>query len=310
MIAPDSQPHENAGMDLQLDATLVEQHRLSPAEVECVRETMVQTGMGFEDAVRSLGLLSARPEVTAGSETAETARSEERSVVARALERLSTSRQMVLRQGAEAVPCNELQRCFDPYHPRNERMRMLRTELLLLAEPSQYANVVPVLSASPGEGRSQLCAELAICFAQLGRSTLLVDADLRHPRQHVLFGTEHEFGLANGLEEDSRPLVHPVRGLSSLSLCTSGVLERNPLELLSNGRFGRLLYAWGRDYEFILIDTPPATLYADSLAIASIVGRVLLVAHTGETSFKRSREMLKRLEATRARLLGAVMQKF
>jgi len=72
----------------------------------------------------------------------------------------------------------------------------------------------------------------------------------------------------------------------------------------------RLLSEWSRAYEFIVIDTPPALRYADSLAVASIVRRVLYIARTQHTSMKAASELLRRLEATRADVLGAVMQDF
>jgi receptor protein-tyrosine kinase len=189
-------------------------------------------------------------------------------------------------------------------------MRSLRTELLLLAEPMQQANAVALMSANSGEGRSQLAAELAISFAQLGRRTLLVDADLRRPRQHALFGDTNDSGLADALESNVTPLLHRIAGPPQMFLCKAGPVGRNPLELLSGGAFGRVTFEWSRAYEFIVIDTPPLSQFADALAVASIVGRVLIVTRTAHTSFKDIRGLLRRLEGSRAQVLGAVMQDF
>jgi protein-tyrosine kinase len=167
-----------------------------------------------------------------------------------------------------------------------------------------------VMSANSGEGRSQLAAELAISFAQLGRRTLLVDADLRHPRQHALFGDANDSGLADALESEGTPLVHRIAGPPQMFLCKAGPVRQNPLELLSGGAFGRAVFEWKRGYEFIIIDTPPLSQFADALAVASIVGRVLIVTRTQHTSFKDMRALLRRLEGSRAQVLGAVMQDF
>jgi capsular exopolysaccharide synthesis family protein len=220
------------------------------------------------------------------------------------------SRALVLRQGTEGAPGPTLRACFDSTLPRHNALGALRTELLLLHEGRRHSNVVPVLSAESGDGRSQLAAELAVCFAQLGRSTLLVDADLRSPRQHVLFNLSVQFGLAEAIEQRGKPLLNPISQLPQMYLCPAGTAAQNPLNLLSDGHFMRLLSEWSRIYEFIVIDTPPALRYADSLAVASIVRRVLYLARTQHTSMKAASELLRRLEATRANVLGAVMQDF
>jgi len=85
----------------------------------------------------------------------------------------------------------------------------LRTELLLLHEGGRGANMLAVLGSDPGEGRSQLCGELAISFAQLGRRTLLVDADMRKPQQHVLFGSTNQHGLSQAIAHNEKPTSTP-----------------------------------------------------------------------------------------------------
>jgi receptor protein-tyrosine kinase len=186
----------------------------------------------------------------------------------------------------------------------------LRTELMLLVEDVRRGNICALLSPGPAEGRSQLCAELAIAFAQLGRRTLLVDADLRHPRQHILFSADNQWGLAQALALGETPYLYSVQGVPELSLLTAGVIPPNPLELVSNRRFERLMDEWRRSYDFVLIDTPPVSQYADALAIATAARRVLVVSRTESTSFSGMKELLRRLAPTQARILGAVLNKF
>ncbi len=95
-----------------------------------------------------------------------------------------------------------------------------------------------------GEGRSQLCGELAISFAQLGRRTLLVDADMRRPHQHVLFGASNQYGLSKAITTREAPYYNPVAGLTHMHLLTAGPVPPNPLELLSDGRFSDLFTTW------------------------------------------------------------------
>jgi receptor protein-tyrosine kinase len=296
-------------MDPDRILELVEQHGLSTMDAERILDAIRRTGSTFAQAAQDLGLL--KPNDT----FAETTPARQNSTnlpslveVAIQRQRLSASRELALRQGAELTPGVELQHSFEAFHPRSEKMRSLRTELLLLAEPAQHANVFALMSANSGEGRSRLAAELAISFAQLGRRTLLVDADLRRPHQHVLFGDTNDSGLADALESNVTPLLHPIAGPPHMFFCKAGPLRRNPLELLSDGAFGRVLFEWRRAYEFIVVDTPPLSQFADALAVASVVGRVLVMTRTGHTSFKDMRGVLRRLEGSRAQVLGAVMQ--
>jgi len=197
-----------------------------------------------------------------------------------------------------------------PYHQRSEQIRLLRTELMLRHDSSERANVITVVSAHAGEGRSQLAAELAISFAQLGQPTLLVDADLRKPSQHALFGADNRTGLAGALAHETRPVPQPVAGLPALSLLTAGPLPPNPLELLSDRCFEDTIAQWRSTYQFVVLDTPPIGRYADALAVATVTGRVLTLCRATRTAFRDTRDMTRRLAATRARALGAVINHF
>jgi len=194
--------------------------------------------------------------------------------------------------------------------PRGEEVRALRTELLLRREPEDTANVVALLSPCAGDGRTQLAAELAIAFAQLGRPTLLVDADLRNPRQHVLFGSERDMGLSEALDLGLPPRVHGVEGLEQLFLVTAGPTPPNPLELLLNGGFASLLDEWRQRFDFIVLDTAPVTPFSDGIAVASVARHVLALTRADRTPYRDTRDMLLRLAATRADVLGAVISRF
>jgi receptor protein-tyrosine kinase len=170
--------------------------------------------------------------------------------------------------------------------------------------------VIALVGPGRGEGRSQLCAELAIAFAQLGRRTLLVDADLRHPRQHVLFTADNQWGLAQTLALGESPYLNAVEGLPELVVLTAGALPPNPLELVSHRRFERLISELRRQYDFIVIDTPAVSLYADALQIATVAQRVLMVTRTEATSFQSMKDTLRRLAVTESKILGAVINKF
>jgi protein-tyrosine kinase len=286
----------------------VEKYGLTAEVAERIYTLMNGTGMSFVDAGLELGLI--QPGQVPNNVLSVRKTTEDPGLIQKAVERASSQGQLVLRQGEEVTPGPDLKIAFDTANPRNERMRALRTELLLLSGATKRANVFALLSPDAGEGRSQLCAELAISFAQLGRRTLLVDADMRNPRQHVMFASSNEFGLSHVISLNARPYVHPVKGLPHMFLLTAGARPSNPLELLSDGRYEKLLNEWRTSYEFVVIDTPPVSKYADGIAVATLVGRVVIVSRAQHTSFKHTREMMRRLTTTRAQVLGGIISHF
>ncbi len=207
-------------------------------------------------------------------------------------------------------PDDRLAMAHDPYDPRCEKIRALRTELLLRRESGDRADIIALLSPCAGEGRSLLAAELAIAFAQTGRPTLLVDADLRRPQQHLFFGTDNHQGLSQAIEYGVKPQMHIVRGLPKMSVLTAGSVRGNPLELLSSGNFASMIEEWSNDYQFVVIDTAPVMHFSDGLAVASLVGRVLALSRAQYTPYKDMQDMLRRLAATRSQILGAVISHF
>jgi receptor protein-tyrosine kinase len=275
--------------------------------------------MSFTDAALHTGLVTSTDienAIAHGRRAAEAAAPSEppeppdAGIVETALHRQSQSRSLVVRHAGTVTPGSKLIFARDPHHPRNEQIRALRTALLLLNDPGRNANVLALLSPCAGEGRTQLAAELAISLSQLGRRTLLVDADMRRPGQHHLFGAVAYEGLVQALQRSTSTQLLQVEGLPHLSLMTAGQAASNPLEMLSDGRFERLLNDWRRQYQFIVIDTPPVTEYSDALAIATLAGRVLICSRVAVTEQTSIKEMLRRLESTQSLVLGAVLNEF
>ena len=293
-----------------LHAALISELGLTDVTVERIYEGMQTTGTSFADAATRLGILEPELIEKALLKIRSGRSDEEAGMIETAIRRIAADKRVVLRQGERVSPGSQLIIAHDADNPRSERLRALRTELLLLHETGPGANMVAVLSPEPGEGRSQLCGELAISFAQLGRRTLLVDADMRKPQQHVLFGSTNQHGLSQAIGHNEKPYFHPVSGLPFMHLLTAGPIPPNPLELLSDGRFSKLLAEWRNSYEFIVIDTPPVARYADGLAVATMAARALVLSRAQHTTYKSTRALLRRLATTQSRLLGAVINHF
>ena len=199
----------------------------------------------------------------------------------------------------------------DPDNSYCEQIRALRTELLLLNSASRSGNLLAILSPCRGEGRSQLCAELAIAYSQLGQRTLLVDADLRRPKIQALFESTSRYdGLGQALAVGGVPELLSVDKLPDLSVLLAGPSVPNPLELLTNGHFQRQMSDWRKKYSTIIIDTPPITEFADGLATASFAEQVLIVGRAGSTPHQNIKEMLRRMGSTQSRIVGSVIHRF
>ena len=286
---------------------------LSPENVSRITETMHSQQISFEAAACQLNLATQKDaaDVKAWLRGHDGGESGSPGIFEKAVHNVRfanstalTVRRGIVRQGSLLQHTNVVG------DPRNEQVSALRTDLMLLNDSSQRSNLFAFVGPGRYEGRSQLCAELAIAFAQLGRRTLLVDADLRHPRQHVLFGSENQWGLSQALAQGDAPYLNTVEGLPQLTLLTSGPVPNNPLELLSQSRFERLMRSLGNQYDFIVIDTPAVSQFADALQVANVARHVVAVGRAGVTAFQDMKDMLRRLALTDSKMLGAVFNKF
>jgi protein-tyrosine kinase len=139
-------------------------------------------------------------------------------------------------------------------------------------------SALAIVGAGRGEGRSRLAANLAVTFSQAGERTLLIDADLRRPRQHALFGVPNRAGLSTMLAlRANGESIHRVAGLPHLSLLPAGAVPPNPQELLTRPVFAELLAQLAGHYDVILLDSPPTSEAADAEILALRAGAALMV---------------------------------
>jgi len=164
-----------------------------------------------------------------------------------------------------------------------------------------------VTSCGMGDGKTHVIAGLAIAYARLGVPTLLVDADLRRPRVHTVFGLDHEPGLSN-VVEGSDPLAD-IRhiGIDNLWIMPCGTRIDYPNELLSSPKLEAALVTLAERFHVILIDTPPAGLVHDALALARNADGVILVIRRGKTEREIATKTVEILEKSGAKLLGVVL---
>ena len=209
----------------------------------------------------------------------------------------------------------------DPTCPLAEAYRSLRTAIQFSTGEGAPRTLL-VTSSRPGEGKSTASAAIALNFGQLGMRVLLIDGDMRNPSIHRMAKVDNGLGLSNFLsgghlqgtfspssEENGCGMVKdsPWKGVT---LMTTGPMPPNPAELLAGPRLSTLLSSAGENFDIVVIDGPPIMGLADAPLLASVADGTMLVIESAKTRRAVVRDALKRLHFARARMVGAVLNKY
>jgi chain length determinant protein tyrosine kinase EpsG len=267
---------------------LVESGRLAPEDVDRILALQSQSGKRFGQLGQELGLLSADDV------------------------RYALSVQFDFPYlGPDSALLPELVMAHQPESTAAEQWRGLRSQLALrgLAN-SGLPQRLAVLSPDRKEGRSVAAANLAIAWAQLGRRTLLIDADLRQPRQHLLFNLGQAAGLADALAGRSPVdgLIRTVPGLHGLSVLPAGTPAPNPQELLARPHMTQMLQALDEQHELLILDAPASSQCSDGLHVAAHCGLAVLIAHRDVSSLPRLLQLSQGLGDLGVRVAGTVLR--
>jgi polysaccharide biosynthesis transport protein len=192
----------------------------------------------------------------------------------------------------------------------SESYRSLRAAFLLSsAGPSR--KTVLITSALPSEGKSANICNFAVTLAQDNKRVLIVDADLRKPRQHRIFGIKNLHGLTNCLTigAEFKDLIKPTM-IKNLFLINSGPLPPNPAELLGSERMAALLSQLKHSimgFDYIMLDTPPILAVTDALVVARHTDGVILIVWSGKTSRESLRIAKEKLDMMNIKTIGVVL---
>ena len=283
-------PYAAVRRDLRLGSVLASDGKLDTARIgEVLRLQQTSRGLRFGEAALSLGLIT-REDL-----------------------RVALAKQFdfpVQVNGGGVSP--ELIAFRITRDPRAERLRALRTQLLLRwSRLGTQARALAIVSPGPGEGRSYMAANLAVLFAQLNLRTLLIDADLRAPRQSRIFDISDRIGLSAVLSgRAAGEVAAPLPAFGSLWVMPAGATPPNPQELLLRPAFGGFLEYADGEYDVVLIDTPPAGDSADAQSIAHFAGSALVLARTNHTRLDDVAGLSRELADAGALVLGVVLNGF
>jgi capsular exopolysaccharide synthesis family protein len=188
-----------------------------------------------------------------------------------------------------------------------EQYRRLAARLHLM-QAEQRTSVVMVTSAVAGEGKTLTAANLALTLSEsYRRNVLLVDADLRRPSLHQLFGVDNVSGLTDALQAAVARKLSLVEVTDRLTLLPAGRPAHDPMSVLSSERIRQVIEEAGTKFEWVVIDTPPVGLLSDARLLASAVDTVVLVVQAGKTplaAIKAASEAIGR-----ERILGVVLNR-
>lgn len=276
------------GQQSSMGALLLDAGKLSVDDTERVLRTQKELGIRFGEAAVRLGLVS---------------EDDVQQVLARQFA-------YPYLQKGQAGLSPRLVAAYEPFSPQVEALRAIRSQLMLRWF-GRGRRALAVAGATPDDGASLFAANLAVVFSQLGEQTLLVDANLRAPRQQEMFALKPRQGLSDLLAgRADLDVIVPVPALPDLSVMPAGTLPPNPQELLARAGFRNLNTQLESRYDVVLYDLPPFTAGADALAVAGRAGGVLLVACKHRTRIANVGRMAEQMAEAGADVVGSVVVEF
>jgi succinoglycan biosynthesis transport protein ExoP len=187
-----------------------------------------------------------------------------------------------------------------------ESYRQLRTSLLL-SSAGHAPRTLLITSSQPAEGKTTTSVNTAISLAQTGSAVLIVDADLRRPRVHKIFGLKNNAGLCNYLAGDCDLASLIQIAMPNLYVLPVGPLPPNPAELLGSTKMKQVVETLAANFDYVIIDSPPVSSFADSLILSALVEGVIIVIRSGFTPREMAQRTKAHLQSVGAKILGVVI---
>ena len=285
------EPGEQVVLDRSIGDIIRDTRNLSPEQVEKILAYQLEYGVRFGEAAVALGFVNSDDVLFALAQQFHYpyAPEEQRKL------------------SPELVVLNK------PFSKQAEAFRAIRTQVTmrLFGNDAEPRRALAVISPDAGDGKTYLCANLAVALAQLGSRTLLVDCDMRGPRQHEVFKIENRAGLSGILSGRSESrVIQQVPGVPSLFVLPVGVTPPNPLELVERPAFGLLMKELLTKFDYVVVDTPAAVHGADASVIATRCGLALAVARRNQSRVAALESLVASLVGGSANVGGVIVNEF
>jgi non-specific protein-tyrosine kinase len=196
----------------------------------------------------------------------------------------------------------------DPRSPAADAYRTLRTNLIF-SNVDRELSSIGVTSPAEDDGKSIAAANLAVTLAQSGRRTVLIDADLRRPSQHTIWGLDNEQGLTTMLLEDTALEQPPMAEteVENLHVMCSGPLPPNPVDVLASAKMDQVLGRLLGSADVLVFEAAPVLVAADTLVLGQKLDGVLLAVKANKTRRDHTSKAQLQLERVKINLFGAVL---
>lgn len=207
----------------------------------------------------------------------------------------------------------ELVTLNQPFSYQAEAFRAIRPQLMMrvFGDGAKERRALAIVSPAAGDGKTYFSANLAVVLAQLGGRTLLVDADLRGPRQHQVFNVSNASGLSGVLSGRAESqVVQQVPNVPNLFVLPGGASPPNPLELVERPAFSLLLRELTSKFDHVVVDTPAAQVGADGEVIAARCGGALIVARKDESRVSALQDLVASLADLNTVVAGVVVNEY
>ncbi|MDT1957207.1 CpsD/CapB family tyrosine-protein kinase [Carnobacterium divergens] len=193
--------------------------------------------------------------------------------------------------------------------PISEQFKLVRTGIEFAGVDSPFKTIL-VTSPEAMSGKSTVSANLAVVYAKKGKKTLLIDGDMRKPTIHQTFNKSIFFGLSTSLTEDFKlSEICQKTEVDGLFVLTSGPIPPNPNELLGSKRMALLLNELKKDFDIVIIDTPPVTVVSDALVLAPQIDGIILVVRSRKTKKEKAKQAIEQIKITRTPIIGTVLNR-
>ncbi|MDR3668319.1 MAG: polysaccharide biosynthesis tyrosine autokinase [Ignavibacteriaceae bacterium] len=193
----------------------------------------------------------------------------------------------------------------------SEAFKALRTRVQFSKVGKNVLKTILVTSAAPGEGKTVVSVNLAGAFAQDGKKTLLIDADLRKPRIHNMFNKLKSPGFTDYFFENAalNDIITPTQ-LENLSIVSTGTLPPNPSELLGSKRMIDFLREMREKYDIVILDSAPIIAVTDTEILSRLVDAAMIIVSTDSTQLNLVEKAVHLIKNDQSLFLGTVLNKF